>query len=211
MANEDLQEAWDSLAERLGLQAESSKQIYSTLLAAYSAPERHYHTLDHISRMLSEFQEYRKMAADADWLDLAIWFHDSVYDFGASDNEEKSADLAEKLLKEEGLPELALSRIHDYVMATKHDTPPEGFGSELIADLDLAVLAVPYDQFLEYRNNIWQEYQGRSLPEKFRLGTIKFYESMLAKPSIFHTDIMREKYEAKARSNIEMALSEMRA
>jgi len=210
LANEGLQQDWDSLAGKLGLAEESSRNIYSTLATAYSAPERHYHGIDHLSQMLGDFKKYRRYADNPDWLEIAIWFHDAVYDFGAADNEERSAGLAKKLLKAEGFPELALSRIQEYVLATKHDSPPADYDSQLIADLDLMVLAAPYNQFLEYREKIWQEYKGRYSLEQFKAGTIKFYKGMLDKPNIFHTYLLRERYEEMARSNLEQALAEMR-
>lgn len=59
-----------------------------------SESHRHYHNCLHIAGCPHEFDQVRKLAADALAVELAIWFHDAVYDPLAADNEECSAELA---------------------------------------------------------------------------------------------------------------------
>lgn len=59
----------------------------------YSEPHRHYHNFHHIADSLAEFDRARHLAREPLAVELAIWFHDTVYDTRAGNNEEQSAEL----------------------------------------------------------------------------------------------------------------------
>ena len=59
----------------------------------YDAPGRHYHNLRHIRHCLAELDAAKSLAKDPTSVELAIWFHDAVYDPQCHDNEERSAQL----------------------------------------------------------------------------------------------------------------------
>jgi predicted metal-dependent HD superfamily phosphohydrolase len=62
------------------------------LVAAYSAPGRHYHNMRHIEDCLGMLTGVDKLLpAQREILTEAIWWHDVVYDTTRSDNEELSA------------------------------------------------------------------------------------------------------------------------
>ena len=68
------------------------------LTAAYSAPNRHYHNLAHIQDCLDQLARVDGLSAsERAILEAAIWWHDVVYDPARSDNEELSAQLAERI------------------------------------------------------------------------------------------------------------------
>ena len=67
------------------------------LVAAYTAPGRHYHNLTHIEDCLGALARVDNLsAAEREILVEAIWWHDVVYDATRADNEELSAQLAEQ-------------------------------------------------------------------------------------------------------------------
>ena len=64
------------------------------LIAAYTAPGRHYHNLAHIEDCLDALARVENLSAvEREILSEAIWWHDVVYDATRSDNEELSAQL----------------------------------------------------------------------------------------------------------------------
>src|SRR5205823_7634 len=66
------------------------------LLARWQEPQRRYHTLAHLTAVLDHVDVLEKYAADPDVVRLAAWFHDAVYFPDRSENEERSARLAER-------------------------------------------------------------------------------------------------------------------
>jgi len=71
---------------------ELGSEIAETLLGFYSESERFYHTFKHIEFCLGLFDQVKGQCNDADSLELAIWFHDAVYNFPLVENEKLSAD-----------------------------------------------------------------------------------------------------------------------
>ena len=57
-----------------------SDPVRAELLAAYAAPERHYHGLRHIEALLGLAAQHADAIADRDAVAAAIWFHDAIYD-----------------------------------------------------------------------------------------------------------------------------------
>jgi len=84
---------WSAQADNPALE-----RVYDDLVERYSEPHRHYHDLRHVSRCLMELDEARSQADNPFEVELAIWFHDAVYDPRRSDNEEASARYAKKTL-----------------------------------------------------------------------------------------------------------------
>ena len=90
------QHRWTALWPRAG--ASIPAGWYERLTAAYAEPHRHYHNQQHIAECLAEFDQARHLALQPEAVELALWFHDAVYDPKAGDNEEQSAALAQRCL-----------------------------------------------------------------------------------------------------------------
>src|SRR5678809_692845 len=78
---------------------------YEQLTDAYAEPHRCYHTQQHIAECLEEFDEARHLARDPVAIELALWFHDAVYNPRAADNEEQSALLLKACVSETPMAE----------------------------------------------------------------------------------------------------------
>jgi hypothetical protein len=65
----------------------------TALRVRYAEPHRAYHTQAHVDAMLASLQELGETIVHPAAVELAIWYHDAVYDPAAADNEARSADL----------------------------------------------------------------------------------------------------------------------
>ncbi len=97
MAAEPLATQWRTLWP--GADEATVARVYTDLVSRYADPQRAYHTLDHITDCLRHFDAVRHLAAWPAAVELAIWFHDAIYDPQRGDNETRSAELAEVTLR----------------------------------------------------------------------------------------------------------------
>ncbi len=92
---------WAQVWRRVTTACEN-QSAYEGLVSRYSEPQRHYHNLAHIAECLVEFDSARELAKGPVPVELAIWFHDAIYDPNAADNEERSAELAKQSITQTG-------------------------------------------------------------------------------------------------------------
>ena len=76
-----LQHEWEKLLEMFGIEQAKAETTFTVLVHMYSSPGRVYHTLEHIQAMLTWIESLRNDVTDLPTLQLACWFHDSIYDF----------------------------------------------------------------------------------------------------------------------------------
>ena len=178
---------------------------WKALSAAYSEPHRAYHTLRHIGHCLEEFDEVRGEVKDPSAVEWALWYHDAIYDTHARDNEERSAVLAEKTVSAAGLPRTLGRRVGDLIRISTHRKQSSDPDARLFADIDLAILGRPPEEFAEYESQVRREYDWVAEAE-FRAGRAPILETFLDRFSIFMTPHFQEKYEKQARMNLTASL-----
>ena len=176
------------------------------LLERWSEPQRRYHTVDHLAAVLDHVDELAEYAADVEAVRLAAWFHDAVYLPDRSENEERSARLAERALPEAGVPAERTAEVARLVRLTvTHDPAPGDRNGEVLCDADLAILAAPPSAYAAYTAAVREEYHF--VPnDAFRAGRADVLRQLLALPSLFRTPYGREKWEATARYNLSSEL-----
>lgn len=152
----DWEVRWIRTALALGIDADVTER--DAVLARYAEPHRKYHTLRHLDECFERLERVRATADHPGELDLALWYHDAVYDPRASDNEARSADLAVRIMERAGLPEMARDRVRALIMATRHDALPPLGDAALLVDVDLGILAAAPVRFDEYEVEIRAEY-----------------------------------------------------
>src|SRR6201989_3023597 len=112
-------ERWQSVWQELGA-ATASEGLYHQLVACYSEPHRKYHTIQHLNECLTHLESARELADHADEVELALWFHDAIYDTSKKDNEQRSAEWARDSVQAAGVSGEKADRIYELIMATMH-------------------------------------------------------------------------------------------
>ena len=172
------------------------------LLGRWQEPQRRYHTLTHLTAVLDHVDALAEHADDPDAVRLAAWFHDAVYLPDRSENEERSARLAERALPEAGVSAERTAEVARLVRLTvTHDPADDDRDGQVLCDADLAVLAAPPSSYAAYTAAVREEYHF--VPnDAFRAGRADVLRQLLDLPSLFRTPYGREKWEATARYNL---------
>jgi predicted metal-dependent HD superfamily phosphohydrolase len=205
-----LEARWTGLLTALGCAAEPARATFADLAARYSAPERHYHTLDHVRDVLDTAAALWG-AGEPPALTLAAWLHDVIYDTRGADNEERSADHARALLRTLGLPEALLDEAARLILLTKgHRTEAGDRAGQVLLDADLSILGADEPAYDRYAAAIRREYAW--VPEeRYRAGRAAVLEDFLRRPRIYYTDAMHARAEAAARRNLTREVAALRA
>lgn len=206
---QNLEQRWMALWKRLGAQGDANA-VYDVLVARYSEPHRAYHTLEHIGHCLDEFEQVRNLATNPDAVELALWYHDAIYDTKANDSEERSATLSVEMVRNASLPDNFGQSVANLIMATKHTSAPTDSDVRLLVDTDLSILGQTEDKFDEYERQVRKEYEWVA-EDAFVAGRSAILKSFLDRSTIYSTQFFRNRYEAQARANIARSLARLRA
>jgi predicted metal-dependent HD superfamily phosphohydrolase len=201
-----LRAQWQRTWRELGLIP--GPDLLEHLLRAWCEPSRHYHTLQHLKECLGHFEQAREYALHAGEASLALWFHDAVYDPRRHDNEQRSADWAHARMLAAGAGTERANRVHALVLATRHDAAPVGGDAPLVVDIDLAILGAPRERFDEYERQVRLEY-AHVEPAAYRAGRGRILRGLLARPAIYSTAPLRERFEVAARANLAHSLAQL--
>ncbi|MZE54378.1 hypothetical protein GTY86_24525 [Streptomyces sp. SID5770] len=210
-----LLQRWNAtlLAARAGREGPDPAPYGRNLLARWAEPQRRYHTVDHLRAVLDRVDELTDQGGEGGELELvrlAAWFHDAVYRPDRSENEERSALLAEKALTEAGLTPHEVTEVARLVRLTVTHDPDDGdLNGETLCDVDLAILASAPDTYARYAAAVREEYAF--VPEDtFREGRAAVLRHLLDLPRLFRTPYGAAVWEEKARENVEQELKELR-
>ena len=195
-----MQRAWH------GLGAEPPQSLMPSLLSAYAQPQRAYHTQQHLAECLAHFEAVQALAQRPAEVEIALWFHDAVYEVKAQDNELRSADWAAQVLTRAGIAAQVAQRVHALIMATCHTATPEDADAQLLVDIDLAILGAAPERFAQYDSQVRQEYAWvPSLIYGFKRKQV--LRSFLDRPNLYSTIYFQQKLEQQARENLRKAIN----
>ncbi|MFO1432810.1 MAG: N-methyl-D-aspartate receptor NMDAR2C subunit [Candidatus Competibacteraceae bacterium] len=198
---------WQAVWSRVGspLTDRNPDPLLLALIERYSERHRAYHTLAHLEECLAQFDEAWELANHPADVELALWFHDAIYDPHRTDNEARSAAWAKASLLARGVSQMVAERVEALILATRHERSPTTPDAALVVDIDLAILSAPAARFDAYERQIRQEYAW--VPEAvFRSHRRRFLEGLLERDRIYITDAFFERYEPQARRNIHRSL-----
>ena len=205
-AQEHLTARWRGL---LGEHPEGDAAL-AELVAAYRSEGRAYHNLAHISALLKLSAENAGELADRAAVDLAIFYHDAIYDPARADNELKSAALARERLTVLGISPSRIGWIGHAIEATKHSAVPSANDGDLdhLLDFDLSILAAAPSIYANYAAAIRREYA--IYPDAvYCPGRAKVLRGFLDAPRIYRVPKLAEIWEAAARRNLAEELAKL--
>ena len=188
------------------------------LRQAYASPPRAYHHFGHVEDVLAH---YRTVAEGPGWhqpreVGLAVLYHDAIYVPGRSDNEAESARLAiEHIARWWPHAGIDSARVSDLILLTARHGALDAtdFGDDAVAedtrrflDCDMAILGAEPQAFAEYDRAIAEEY--RAVPRwLYRIKRRRFFRKLLASERIYLSDFFGDRFEARARDNLQAALA----
>jgi len=184
--------------------------VFDELDVLYGEAHRHYHTAGHIEHCLRQFDLASGGMDGPDAVEMALWFHDAIYDIPGEENELRSAELFAARAAGRGSAEFR-SDVPRLVMATAHlDPPPSTLDESFIVDIDLSSFGRPWEEFLGDSRAVRAEYPH--VPDaEFYPRQKKFLESLAARPVFCFTEFFRDRHEARARRNIERLCATLEA
>lgn len=203
-----LRQQWRTLWQSLSTNEELIHSLFADVAAHYSEDGRYYHTLDHVDYVLATAQRLRDEARDFTAVQLALWFHDVIYDPRAADNEEKSAAYAEQALRRLQLAPETIAHVSQLILATKtHQTAVNDVDTHIVLDADLAILGAERQAYARYARDIRREFDFVSEPA-YRQGRRRILAQFLRRDRIYRTGLLFATRETRARQNItwEMAV-----
>jgi predicted metal-dependent HD superfamily phosphohydrolase len=199
---------WETLMGTVGANAARSGW-YDRLTKAYAEPKRYYHNQQHIAECLAEFDHVRLLAKQPEIVELALWFHDAVYDPKAGNNEELSAELASQCLQECEASTPLINNVARLIMVTKDHVTGADADAKIMVDVDLSILGRDEERFNEYEEQIRREYEW--VPAKvFGSKRAEILQHFLLREHIFGTDWFYQKYEEQARKNLEDSIRKLK-
>ena len=201
---------WLSLWERCKLSGDGRSE-HDRLIACYSEAARGYHTVQHLEESLTALDVAKSNSdvPNADVIELALWFHDAVYDPKASDNEERSAERAREVLSLAAAEQWVINDVCRLILATKAHQANQLLDAEWLLDIDLSILGQPKERFDEYESQIRQEYAW--VPDEvYRGKRAEVMAQFLDRDRIYMTSYFHDRLEKVARANLSALIRRLR-
>ena len=196
MVADQRRDTWQNLLHAWDVPPTQADRKFEEILQAYSGPGRFYHTLDHVMDVLNTVKRLAAQAKNLNAVKLAAWLHDVIYDSRRGDNEELSAEYAERLCTRLSIPNSA--KVASLIRKTKTHAADDDADSQVLIDADLAILGAPEPRYWDYSEKIRREYDW--VPESdYLTGRRKVLEHFLARPRIYQ---YLNKLEGPARRNL---------
>lgn len=201
-----MRSCWKKLVASRNWDPEIAGQCEEELFSLYESPTRHYHNLSHIEDCLRLFTESK--IDDPVAVELAIWFHDVIYDPLKPDNEAASGIFAKLWLNQLEENTIFSNSVERLILVTDHNTEPETDDEATLVDIDLSILGSTPERYKLYSQQIRSEYSHVDDPQ-YKAGRIAVLKKFLDRSSIYKTEEYKNRFEASAQNNLEQEIAEL--
>jgi len=176
-------------------------ELWTEIEKSYSSKNRFYHTLQHLDNLLGQLTEIKDEILNWDTILFTLYYHDIIYNSLKSDNEEKSAELAQKRMNQISVSDEQIARCKKQILATKSHTQSTDSDTNYFTDADLSILGQPWEIYALYYKNVRKEYA--IYPDfVYNPGRKKVLNHFLEMDRIFKTTYFYDKFEMQAKENL---------
>jgi predicted metal-dependent HD superfamily phosphohydrolase len=204
----DLHNTFLRLVNQYTIDSAIADNLWIEVERSYSNNKRNYHNLFHLDHLVGQLLSVRDSIANWDAVLFALYYHDIVYDVLKKNNEEKSALLAEKRMTALQIPRESIEASTRHILATKMHLASDDSDTNFFTDADLSILGGDWNAYNIYRHQVRKEYSV--YPDMlYKPGRRKVLEHFLQMKRIFKTDSFFDKYENRAKLNLEKELIEL--
>ncbi len=179
----------------------------------YAEPHRAYHTWEHIEALMAHFARLDWSAPQA--VEIAVYYHDAIYQPLSATNEADSADLMMADLTGK-VDDPTLAHANALIIATAGHQVPDGAAPglaqdcALFLDMDLSILGASATDFDRYDQAVRQEFIA--IPDEIFLPRRRdIMAGFLDRPRLFLTDMFHDSHDAPARENLQRLVDRLSA
>jgi predicted metal-dependent HD superfamily phosphohydrolase len=187
---------------------ENTEQVWRKLRRHYREPHRYYHTLAHLAHCLRELDLAKEHVVEFNATEMAIWFHDVIYHYGARDNEILSVAYFRQLA-ESTMSMQFIKRVSEFIIATQHTGVAADGDVAFAVDIDLSGFGLPWEAYLADSDALRKE-AGSISDEQYYQGKLRFLSELQRWPSLFQSPFFRHRLESTAQSNIARYTDDLR-
>lgn len=205
MSAMDVQRRLEVALAEAGAPAPVATELHAVLERHYSEAHRAYHTMEHVRACLGWLDRYRIEAERPAEIELALWFHDVIYDPTRGDNEARSAEFATTWMRTLSVPADVIDRVAQLVMSTQAHRATSG-DAALLSSIDLAILGSEEEEYARFEQAVRREYAQVS-QDAYRQERARVLSGFLERTVIFAHEPIAEALEAQARTNLSSALA----
>ncbi|WP_091511321.1 HD domain-containing protein [Flexibacter flexilis] len=179
--------------------------LWNEIEKNYSNHRRYYHTLQHLENLLVQLVEVKEKIQNWNIILFSIYYHDAIYNVLKSDNEQRSAALAEKRMLQIGVDNQIINICKMQIMATQSHAQSADNDTNYFTDADLSVLGQSWNIYEIYYKNVRKEYI--IYPDIiYNSGRKKVLHHFLSMDRIFKTEFFNSKLENQAKENLQKEL-----
>lgn len=178
-----------------------TNKFWTEIEENYSDKKRYYHTLTHLDNLQNQLCEVKDKITNWESILFTLYYHDIVYNALKSDNEEKSAELAELRMKQINVPTEIIENCKSQIWATKTHQDNSDIDTNFFIDADLSILGQDSETYKGYFQNVRKEYS--IYPDIiYNPGRKNVLKHFLDMERIFKTEYFYNKFENRAKVNL---------
>jgi len=179
--------------------------LWNEIEQNYTGKKRHYHTLQHLENLWVQLNEVKDEIQHWDVMFFTLFYHDIIYNPIKSDNEARSAQLADKRMQQISVATELIMLCKSQILATQSHIKSSNNDTNYFLDADLSVLGQEWESYTQYYENVRKEYA--IFPDfVYKPGRKKVLLHFLAMERIFKTHYLFQKFEFLAKQNLQKEL-----